>query len=150
MSRKRGASKASEEILSFDCEEDDEIGFSENLERAGKVISSFSFANTPLEVKAELTEKPELPENLTDNGRLQKQPYGTNPPVDGEHFEIRRTFVFRRSTVRMLNKLKAEHVYENIYLKIIVEKAVSFYYDFVLPNKAPTSPTTLFMLMASI
>lgn len=35
---------------------------------------------------------------------------------EGDYFEIRRTFLFRRSTVRMLNMIKAEHEDENLYL----------------------------------
>jgi hypothetical protein len=73
MSRKKAASKASEEIFSFDCEEEDENGFSENVEPSGKIITSFSFADKTIETKAEVTEISEASEKLTDNRRLQKQ-----------------------------------------------------------------------------
>ena len=131
MGKKKAALKASDEIFNFDCEEDDENGFSENVELVGEVVTNFSFGDKTAEVKGEVCEKIETHEKLTDNRRLQKQPYGITPPIDGERFEDTRTFVFRRSTVRMLNKLKAEHADENVYLSSIVDVAVRFYFDFV-------------------
>jgi hypothetical protein len=131
MSRKKVSTKASEEFFSFDCEEEHENGFSENVEPSGRIISTFSFADRTVETKAEVTERSEVSEKLTDNRRFQKQSYGITPPVEGEHFEVKRTFVFRRSTVRMLNKLKAEHEDENVYLSSIVDEAVRFYYNHV-------------------
>lgn len=71
-------------------------------------------------------------DKLVDNRTLQTKAYGITPPVHGEFFEVRRTFMFRRSTVRMLNKLKAEHENENIYLSSIVDEAIRFYYEHVL------------------
>jgi hypothetical protein len=69
---------------------------------------------------------------LVDNRRLQTKPNGITPPVDGEHFEVNRTFKFRRSTVRMLNRLKAENQDENVYLSSIVEEAIRYYYRHIL------------------
>ena len=69
---------------------------------------------------------------LVDTRTLQLRSNGITPPVDGEYFEIKRTFMFRRSTVRMLNKLKAEHPDENVYLSTIVDEALRHYYEAVL------------------
>jgi hypothetical protein len=41
---------------------------------------------------------------------------------------VSRNFKFRRSTVRMLNKLKAEHEDENVDLSSIVDEAIRYYY----------------------
>jgi hypothetical protein len=65
---------------------------------------------------------------LSDNRTLRTQPYGATPPVNGESFEIKRTFLFRYSTIRLLNKLKAEHEDVNAYLSSIVDEAIRFYY----------------------
>lgn len=132
MARKKAAAKAAEEnIFSFDCNDEDENGFSEGDEPVGDVVVSFSFGGDASETKAEVCEEPKAPEKLIDNRTLQKQPYGITPPVDGERFEVKRTFMFRRSTVRMLNKLKAEHEDENVYLSSILDEAVRRYYEFV-------------------
>jgi hypothetical protein len=127
MGRKRAQSEASSEIFCFDCEETDIDGIVEGFVPAGEVISSFSFDDMDKNLNCD--------EKLVDNRRLQKQPYGRTPAVDGEKFEVIRTFLFRRSTVRMLNKLKAENEDENVYLSSIVDEAVRFYYDFVFANK---------------
>jgi hypothetical protein len=132
MGKKKAAAKAADEkIFSFDCNEEDENGFSEDIGPVGDVVKSFSFADNASETKAEVCEKAKAPEKLIDNRRLQKQPYGITPPVDGERFAVRRTFVFRRSTVKMLNKLKAEHEDENVYLSSILDEAVRHYFEFV-------------------
>lgn len=65
---------------------------------------------------------------LHDNRTHHSQPYGITPPVDGERFEVKRTFLFRYSTIRILNKLKAEHEDVNAYLSSIVDEAIRFYY----------------------
>ena len=43
---------------------------------------------------------------LVDIRTLQLQAKGITPPVDGEYFEIKRTFMFRQSTVSEQQKLK--------------------------------------------
>ena len=75
------------------------------------------------------------PENLFDNRTCRSNAFGITPPVDGEYFDVKRTFIFRRSTVRMLNRLKDEHVDENVYLSSIVDEALRFYYGHVFEEK---------------
>jgi hypothetical protein len=118
------SSKAPVERL--DCDEEIEDGFSENAEPTGTVLMNFSFASPPEPVKEE---------TLIDNRRFHEQPYGRTPPVDGEAFEIKRTFLFRRSTVRLLNRLKAEHENENAYLSSIVDEAIRHYYKQVFEEE---------------
>ena len=113
-----------------DLEEEVEDGFSEDVEITGTVLTSFSFAAEPEPLPLE--SKTEIPEKLIDNRKLQTQPNGITPPVDGEFFEVKRTFMFRRSTIRLLNKLKGEHENENFYLSSIVDEAIQFYYGHVL------------------
>ena len=68
---------------------------------------------------------------LIDNRRLKSEPNGITPPIDGEYFVIKRGFTFRRSTVRMLNELKAAHPNENVYLSTIVDKALRHYHEYI-------------------
>jgi hypothetical protein len=119
-------SKAPVERL--DCDEEIEDGFSENAEPTGTVLMNFSFASPPEPVKEETPINSETSHTLMDNRKLHEQPYGRTPPVDGEAFEVKRTFLFRRSTVRLLNRLKAEHENENAYLSSIVDEAIRHYY----------------------
>jgi hypothetical protein len=113
-----------------DLEEEVEDGFSENPEITGTVLTSFSFATEPEPLPVDI--KAEIPDKLIDNRKLQTQPNGITPPVDGEFFEVKRTFLFRRSTVRLLNKLKGEHENENVYLSSIVDEAIRFYYGHMM------------------
>ena len=70
--------------------------------------------------------------NSLDNRTLRLQAFGKTPTIDGESFELSRTFMFRRSTVRILNRLKAEDPDENIYLSSIVDTALRYYADYIL------------------
>ena len=81
--------------------------------------------------KVPVESKKAFPSELVDTRKLQLQSNGITPPIDGEYFEIKRTFMFRRSTVRMLNKLKAEHPDVNVYLSTIVDEAIRHYYEAV-------------------
>jgi len=88
-----------------------------------------------MEINLQTADKAASPENLFDNRTCRTQAFGITPPVNGEYFEVKRTFVFRRSTVKMLNKLKAEHEDENVYLSSIVDEALRFYYGHVFGVK---------------
>ena len=79
--------------------------------------------------------KANSPKTLFDNRTCRTMAFGITPPVDGEYFEVKRIFLFRRSTVRMLNRLKAEHEDANAYLSSIVDDALRFYYGHVLGGK---------------
>jgi hypothetical protein len=74
MGKKKTVLEAADEIFSFDYVEDEEDGFCENIEHVGEVVASFSFDDN--------TAKIETPEKLTDNRRLQKQPYGIDPLIE--------------------------------------------------------------------
>jgi hypothetical protein len=113
-----------------DMEEEVEDGFSEDVEITGTVLTSFSFTTEPEPLPMDSEVK--IPEKLIDNRKLQTQANGVTPPVDGEFFEVKRTFMFRRSTVKLLNKLKAENENENVYLSSIVDEAIRYYYGHVL------------------
>ncbi|WP_270567982.1 hypothetical protein [Clostridium beijerinckii] len=61
-------------------------------------------------------------------------PNGRTPPVDGEIFDMVRTYTLRRSTVRILSKIKAIHMDDNVYLNTIVDEAIRYYYDHLKSN----------------
>ena len=90
---------------------------------------------TVIETTVQTTSKASNPENLLDNRTCRSKAFGVTPPVDGEYFEVKRTFLFRKSTVRMLNRLKAEHEDANAYLSSIVDEALRYYYGHVLGGK---------------
>jgi len=73
--------------------------------------------------------------DLLDNGTLKSQPNGITPPIDGEYFAIKRGFAFRRSTIRLLNELKAAHPDENVYLSTIVYKALNHHHKYIFEEK---------------
>lgn len=134
-------------ILNKDNEENMEICcFTEAANIVGTPVASFNFnddaaaLNLPVkdnQAPAITTDKTSadiksaIPDKLIDNRTLQSQPNGITPPVNGEHFEIKRTFIFRRSTLRKLNKLKAAHPDENAYLSSIVDAALQHYYNHI-------------------
>ena len=74
---------------------------------------------------------------IKDNISFRSDAYGITPPINGEYFDTRRSFTFRKSTVRKLNELKATHPDINVYLNTIVDNAVCHYYDFISKEKSP-------------
>ena len=85
----------------------------------------------PLEVP--LTSSDHL--NLVDNRTLKSEPNGITPPIDGEYFVIKRGFTWPRSTVSLLNELKAAHPNENVYLSTIVDNALRHYHEYIFKEK---------------
>ncbi|MDR3596630.1 hypothetical protein [Clostridium sp.] len=69
-------------------------------------------------------------ENL-DHRTLKSNPNGKTPPVDGEAFDMVRSYTLRRSTVRILSKIKAIHIDDNVYLNTIVDEAIRYYYEYL-------------------
>lgn len=42
-----------------------------------------------------------------------------------------RSYTLRRSTVRILSKIKAIHIDDNVYLNTIVDEAIRYYYEYL-------------------
>jgi hypothetical protein len=144
---KKMSSKVLTESIDCDCEDLEECGPVEDVDFSNcSVISSFSFRKEdatsglsecklqPSGAEPKLSVDSNKPSSgeLTAIGAPKTQAYGITPPVDGEYFEVKRTFVFRRSTLRMLNMIKAEHPDENVYLSSILDEALRHYYDHIL------------------
>ena len=56
------------------------------------------------------------------------------PAVDGEEFEIKRTYMMRRSTVKMLNQLKGLSDDVDIHMNTIIDIAIRHYFNSVIED----------------
>ena len=111
----------------------------------GNIVKSFSFiskdATVPPEHNRVITQ--ETASNISkdekiynsgpilDNRKLKKEVNGRTPPVDGEPFDINRSYKLRRSTARMLNEIKSIHPDVNVYMNTIVDTALRHYYNYL-------------------
>ena len=124
-------SKKNENIIDLGFEDYvEENGFSDVI--SGTPVSSFSFTNTSTE-PVTFNSNPSLAAeiNLVDNRVGNPCANGIIPPINNEYFDIKRTYTFRKSTVRKLNELKAMHPDINAYLSSILDEAINHYYDFI-------------------
>ena len=71
---------------------------------------------------------------IVDHRTLKSNPNGRTPAVDGEAFDMVRSYTLRRSTVRILNKIKVIHSDDNVYLNTIVDEAIRYYYEYLKNN----------------
>lgn len=69
-------------------------------------------------------------EKLFDN-RTISIPNGAAPPINGETPTIRRSYIFRPSTIRKLNELKSIHPDINACVSTIVDVALEHYYTYI-------------------
>lgn len=69
--------------------------------------------------------------DILDYRTLKANPNGRTPSVDGEIYDMIRTYTLRRSTVRILSKIKAIHIDDNVYLNTIVDEAIRYYYEYL-------------------
>lgn len=83
---------------------------------------------------SEISSKPSDDETILDHRTSTANPNGRTPPVDGEVFDMVRTYTLRRSTIRILSKIKAIHMDDNVYLNTIVDEAIRHYYDYLKNN----------------
>lgn len=140
----------------FSIDENDSMDictFSEGeLKLEGTILKSFSFDNegepnehmvsyshsentAPLnltsdKINSRYNLKDDKEETL-DHRTLKTNPNGRTPPVDGEAFDMVRSYTLRRSTVRILSKIKAIHSDDNVYLNTIVDEAIRHYYEYL-------------------
>lgn len=56
------------------------------------------------------------------------------PAVDGEEFEIKRTYMMRRTTVKMLNQLKGLSDDVDIHMNTIIDIAIRHYFNSVIED----------------
>ena len=129
--------KSSSDIEYLDEHDIDDEGFIEGDINTGKVLSTFSFGmnaassdNKPWSIQNPIQEK--AGEKLVmQNQTYSTSPRGLTPPINGEHYTVKRSYAMRPSTVRKLNVLKAEHPDVNVLFNTIVDMAISHYYDYI-------------------
>ena len=78
-----------------------------------------------------ISSKPQPKEDISDYRFSKANPLGRTPPVDGEAFDMVRFYTLRRSTVRILSKIKVIHLDDNVYLNTIVDEAIRHYYEYL-------------------
>ena len=69
-------------------------------------------------------------EKLFDNHTISIS-NGAAPPINGETPTIRRSYIFRASTIRKLNELKSIHPDINACISTIVDVALEHYYTYI-------------------
>ena len=149
-------SKSNNNLLSKDdrCyeEEVEENGICE-LPVTGTPVAQFTFSDDLIPKDEPMLKIPMPSPNLNlqsepttkniivpkDDRTAQSYPYGITPPVDGEYLDTRRSFSFRKSTIRMLNELKSAYPDINIYLNSIMDKALRHYHEYIFKEKSQKS-----------
>lgn len=131
MSKKINFSK---EVESLDSDDYEDNGFIEGDVNFGKAIATFNFDLPATPQKNQETSPAQIVPTQSNNKEAQVQnskpsPRGITPPINGEQFTIKRCYQFRPSTVRKLNKLKANHEDVNAYLSTILDEAILHYYE---------------------
>ncbi|GIM28428.1 hypothetical protein CPJCM30710_10940 [Clostridium polyendosporum] len=121
--------------LSYE-DEFDENGFDEMVN--GTPLANFNFNESSIPSHEPIIKQGQsvqlevkTPNELIDHRKAKTVPNGITPPIDGEAFDIRRTYQLRESTVRKLNELKAAHPDINVYLNTILDDAINHYYKYI-------------------
>jgi hypothetical protein len=141
--KNQSTGKKGKSIRKIECldGQDDDEGFIEGDIDTGKVFSTFTFGmSAASDASKALVSQPPTQNKTWEmlNGQNQTHasaPRGLTPPVNGEHFTIKRSYAMRPSTVRKLNALKAEHPNVNILFNTIVDMAVSHYYNYIFNRR---------------
>jgi len=134
-------------------ESTDIFTFSEGeLKLEGTLLKSFSFDSEEEPIEQSISSPSALitpPSNSTsnkstfdsdnnkeisDHRTLKANPNGRTPSIDGEAFDMVRSYTLRRSTIRILSKIKVIHSDDNIYLNTIVDEAIRYYYEYLKNN----------------
>lgn len=129
--------QSTSDIECIDVYDIDDEGLIEGDVSTGKVISSFNFEmnGDSSENNASTNQNP-VHEKTDEAFTIQNQtfttsPRGLTPPINGEHFTVKRSYSMRPSTVRKLNALKAKHPDVNVLFNTIVDMAISHYYYYI-------------------
>lgn len=130
-------------VESLDEEDFEEDGFIEGDINIGTPIASFNFgANVDLQNYIESTkQQPTINKSniglIPDDQVYRTTPRGLTPPIDGEHFIVKRSYQLRPSTARKLNELKAKHPDINVYFNTIIDAAILHYHNYILYEDGP-------------
>jgi len=126
------------DIECLDEHDIDDDGFIDGDINTGKVLSTFSFGTSTASINGnapsnQIPVQNNAAEKLTSQDKsYASSPRGLTPPINGEHYTVKRSYAMRPSTVRKLNALKAEHPDVNVLFNTIVDMAISHYYDYIV------------------
>jgi len=74
-------------------------------------------------------------ESSIDSQIIKKRANSRTPAIDGEEFDTRRTYIMRKSTVKMVNQLKAMSDDVNLHMNTIVDTAIRYYFNSVVEDE---------------
>jgi hypothetical protein len=130
-------SKSTSGPESLDAYEIEDEGFIEGDIDFGTPIATFSFGMNDTQLPTVTPAPKKSVQEKVNNTPLPADqvhssvPRGLTPPINGEHFTVKRSYSLRPSTVRKLNALKAEHPDVNVLFNTIVDIAIAHYYDYI-------------------
>ncbi|ERK29192.1 hypothetical protein [Clostridium intestinale] len=99
----------------------------------GEIIKEFTFSKKDLEEKnvEKITNETLYKHVNEDKGNVISKRIRLNartPKIDGEEFEVTRSYKLRPSTAKMLNEIKGMHSNVNIHMNTIIDSAIRYYY----------------------
>jgi hypothetical protein len=119
----------------------DEVGISEGEPDFKNSVATFSFFGNEPSITKEKPKTPTVEEKkpVSTSAPSENIPKavqkGSTPPIDGEHFTLKRCYQFRPSTVRKLNEIKSRHADINVYLNTVLDEAIQHYYGFLFDRQ---------------
>ena len=118
MPKKKKVKKNDDTIENLSSEEDTEIGFVDNPIIIGKKVASFCFKDT-----VEHEEATDINKEKSHISISQKEP------------TFKRCYMLKKSTIRKVDELKAQHPSITTYVSEIVEAAINYYYYYVFNSE---------------
>ncbi len=129
------------EIEELTKEEDEKntinIEFQEGEEIDGEVVKELISPryeeNTSYNyINESSSDKYKAKESSTESQIIKKRANSRTPAIDGEEFDVRRTYIMRKSTVKMVNQLKGMSDDVNIHMNTIIDTAIRYYFNSVI------------------
>lgn len=125
-------SKNSSKVESLDSNDLDDEGFIEGDIVTGKVLTAFCFGtNLTSQPNDESVPKFPAEKTVAERHNYAPTPRGITPPINGEHYTVKRSYQLRPSTVKKLNELKAKHPDVNVLFSTLVDIAISHYHNYI-------------------
>ena len=116
------------EIVDITKEENEEtieyIGLKEDEEIDGEVIKVLISSSYENKVSNTIDDKNLINKSEEKKDLMKRKGKRKTPEVDGEGYDVRRTYQLRKSTVRMLNKLIGMNQNIDIHMNTIVDSAI--------------------------
>lgn len=120
--------------------EDDEKGsinieWNDEEEIDGEVVNEL-ISSRYEEVTSNIKKEPILINKEEKDFEVRKIKRGKRktPAIDGEEFDVKRTYMMRKSTVRMLNQLKGMSEDVDIHMSTILDIAIRHYFNSVIED----------------